>query len=244
MRTRGAWRFGLTGGAIFAAAVVFLAAPVRAAGEDAPPTAKTASAPAKAGGTKKKSKKAKKAKSDDAPEAQASKPRRKIGVSPTYIVGDSDAHKINENAPPIVPFGENAKTVKQAFAENRRDQLKDAEQAARAEKSPDRWRTVLFHLHGMPEHGDSETCFWRVLSFYRLGEIERARKVREGCDLPAKDSSLLNQEDARATGTPSIEDLQRAALAEQNGEAAKDAGVAPEPPTAPYSGPAPTRYEP
>ncbi|HTA21401.1 MAG TPA: hypothetical protein VK989_19045, partial [Polyangia bacterium] len=124
--------------------------------------------------------------SDDAGTTAAR--RRKIGAPPAYVVGDSDAHLINQDAPPLVPFGGEAGAVKKAFAETRRDQLADAEKAARDEKSPDRWRTVLFSIRGLPERIDPEACFWRVLSFYRLGELARARKVREGCDLPAKDS--------------------------------------------------------
>jgi hypothetical protein len=194
-------------------------------------------------------KKGKASKPKKAPPAdEAAKPaakRRKVGVNPAYIVGDSSAHFINESAPQIVPFPENAKAYTKAFAENRRDQLVDAEKTARAAKSPDRWRSVLFMLHGLPEHNDSETCFWRVLSFYRLEELERARKIRENCDLPAKDSSTLNAEDARVSGTPSMEDVQAAnAAAATSGASPKDAGAdAGTPATSPYSGPSPQRRD-
>jgi hypothetical protein len=214
----------------------------------APAADKTAAkaTPKKAPG--KKAKSAKK-KPEPAPAAEATGKRRHLGVSPAYIVGDQDtsAHYINQAAPPIQPFGENSKVVQKAFAETRRDQLVDAEKAARAEKTPDRWRTVLFMLHGLPEHDDSETCFWRVLSFYRLGELERARKVRENCELPAKDSSALNTEDARAAGTPTMDDLRRAALAQQAqpGQAPvqPDAGANTPSPTSAYSGPSPQRRD-
>jgi len=96
------------------------------------------------------------------------------------------------------------KAVEKAFSETRRDQLVDAEKAARDAKSPDRWRTVLFMLRGLQERSDPEACFWRVLAFYRLGEIERARAVREICDLPAKDSATLNAEDANSAGVPTM----------------------------------------
>jgi hypothetical protein len=229
------------------AAVLFSATPAWSA-TDAP-AAKPPSAATKPPEGKPGKKKGKAAKSKKVvPAAEAAKPaakRRKVGVGPAYIVGDSSAHFINDAAPKIVPFPENAKAFDKAFAENRRDQLADAEKTARAAKSPDRWRSVLFMLHGLPEHNDSETCFWRVLSFYRLGELERARKVRENCDLPAKDSSTLNAEDARVSGTPSMEDLLAANAAAAAGEpVAKDAGAAPGAlTTAPYSGPTPQRRD-
>jgi hypothetical protein len=206
--------------------------------EAADAKAKTAKPAAKA-----KAKPKSKAKGKPAPEAESTLPakRRHLGVSAAYIVGDTDAHFINDQAPQIQPFGEQSHVVKKAFAENRRVQIGDAEKAARAEKSPDRWRTVLFMLHDLPERGDSEVCFWRVLSFYRLGELERARKVRENCELPAKDSSTLNQEDARAAGTPSIEDVQRAALAQ--GQTPRDAGADGPSPTSAYTGPSPQRRD-
>src|SRR5262245_12022035 len=68
--------------------------------------------------------------------------RRNYAAEPVYLVGDGNAHLINENAPKIVAFPHEAKAVEKAFSETRRDQLVDAEKAARSEKSPDRWRTV------------------------------------------------------------------------------------------------------
>lgn len=235
---------GLTGAMLACASFMLLTTPARGATEAAAPTTDAPAAPESKKAKKAKSAKAKKA----APASEAAKPapkRRKVGVNPAYIVGDSNAHFINESAPRIVPFPENEKAFTKAFAENRRDQLGDAEKTARAAKSPDRWRSVLFMLHGLPEHNDSETCFWRVLSFYRLGEIERARKIRENCDLPAKDSSTLNAEDARVSGTPSMEDLQAAnAAAVAGGPSSKDAGAdAGTPATTPYAGPSPQRRD-
>ena len=183
----------------------------------------------------------------DAKEAAAR--RRKIGAEPAYVVGDTDAHLINENAPPIVPFPQDSKAVKKAFAETRRDQLADAEKAARDDKSPDRWRTVLFALRGLNERIDPEACFWRVLSFYRLGELTRARKVREGCDLPARDSVVLNGEDAAAAGIPEMsastreDDATDPTVPTADKTPGKPA-TAPAAPGAPrYTGPSPQRYQ-
>ncbi len=242
----GGWKSGagLTSATLACAAFLFSTTPARGA---AKAIAKPDSTSAIEGKPSKKKGKASKSKKV-APADEAAKPapkRRKVGVNPAYIVGDSSAHFINEAAPKIVPFPDNAKAFDKAFAEGRRDQLGDAEKTARAAKSPDRWRSVLFMLHGLPEHNDSETCFWRVLSFYRLGEIERARKIRENCELPAKDSSTLNAEDARVSGTPSMEDVQAAnAAVAAGGPAAKDAGAdAGTPATAPYAGPTPQRRD-
>jgi hypothetical protein len=183
---------------------------------------------------------------NDAAAPAAAAKHRKIGASPAYVVGDSDAHLINEQAPPITPFPADAKAVKKAFAETRRDQLVDAEKAARDAKSPDRWRTVLFMLRGIPERTDPEACFWRVLSFYRLGEIQRARTLREGCELPSKDSSVLNTEDVVASGVPEMGTVAVDDGFGPPGGAAGSGGKAevkpaPPPAAAAYTGPNPTR---
>jgi hypothetical protein len=174
------------------------------------------------------------------PDAMAK--RRRIGASPAYVVGDTNTHFINETAPPIEPFPGDPKGFKRAFAETRRDQLADAEKAARDIKSPDRWRTVLFMLRGLPEHADAEACFWRVLSFYRLGEVTRGRTLREGCDLPAKDSSTLNAEDALVSRVPAMGTVARDdGFGPQAGAVNANAETLPPPPpvTAPYTGPGP-----
>ena len=205
--------------------------------------------PGKVVAKKKKPKAKRKSTTDATLEAKAAAARRKIGAEPAYVVGDTDAHLINQNAPPIVPFPNEAGAVKKAFAETRRDQLVDAEKAARDEKSPDRWRTVLFALRGLPERTDPEACFWRVLSFYRLAEISRARKVREGCDLPARDSVVLNGEDATAAGIPEMSASTREDDATDPTVPTADKAPA-KPATAPatpgaqrYTGPSPQRYQ-
>jgi hypothetical protein len=223
----------------------------RAIAADPAPEADSSAKPkAKGKGKSVKTAKKKKAPAQTTPEP-TEKPafaRRRIGASPAYVVGDSDAHLINDAAPPIEQFPTDGKAVKKAFAETRRDQLLDAEKAARDAKSPDRWRTVLFMLRGLPERTDSEACFWRVLAFYRLGEIPRARTLREGCDLPSKDSAVLNSEDVTASGVP-----QMGTVAVDDGfgpppggpvKAKAEASATPppvDPASLPYTGPSPQK---
>jgi hypothetical protein len=222
---------------------------------DAPAVAADSSPKAKGKAKGKAAKTTKTAKKRKAPPATTpesiEKPalakRRRIGASPAYVVGDTDPHLINEAAPPIEPFPTEGKAVKKAFAETRRDQLVDAEKAARDAKSPDRWRTVLFMLRGLPERTDPEACFWRVLSFYRLGEIPRARTLRENCELPAKDSAVLNSEDVTASGVPQMGTIAADdGLGPPSGATNAKANVAAAPSaadraTAPYTGPGPQK---
>jgi hypothetical protein len=213
-------------------------------------TSAAAGAPAPAPPAKVAKKKKKKA-AQPASEPADDKPgtiakRRRYGAEPVYLVGDSNPHLINENAPKIVAFPHEAKAVEKAFSETRRDQLIDAEKAARDEKSPDRWRTVLFMLRGLPERTDPEACFWRVLAFYRLGEIDRARAVREDCDLPAKDGSALNAEDATAAHVPKMGSVARQDqffVPAGASEPKKEPAAPPAPAAvAPYTGPSPQRF--
>jgi hypothetical protein len=213
------------------------------------PAATSATPKAKGKATKGKSAKTAKKKKAAPPSDSTEKPalaKRRIGASPAYVVGDADPHLINDSAPPIEAFPTDGKAVKKAFAETRRDQLVDAEKAARDAKSPDRWRTVLFMLRGLPERTDPEACFWRVLSFYHLGEIQRARTLRESCEMPAKDSAVLNTEDVAASGVPEM-----GTIAPDDGfgppaGATKAKAEAPPTPAAsraaePYTGPGPTK---
>src|SRR5882724_869788 len=208
-------RAALRLGVLACAALLLFGVGGRAAAEDAAPPAAAASGKAKPKKTPGKKAKARDSKKKAPASATlnsaaqggattAAAKRRRIGAAPAYVVGDSDPHLINEAAPPLEAFPTDSKAVKKAFAENRRDQLTDAEKAARDAKSPDRWRTVLFMLRGLPERTDPGACFWRVLAFYRLGEIQRARVLRENCELPSKDSSALNAEDATASGVPKM----------------------------------------
>lgn len=216
--------------------------------ETAAATAAKKKAPAKKAAPKAAKKKAAPAEAE-AGDGKATAKRRRLAASPAYVVGDSNPHYIDVNAPKIVAFPQEAKAVEKAFAEGRREQLIDAEKAARAARTPDRWRTVLFALRGLHDRIDPEACFWRVLSFYRLGEIERARSVRAECELPGKDSSTLNAEDASVTNTPAIGTIPR----EDQFSAPKAAAEKPKTETAapvpagpdatPYTGPGPQRYQ-
>jgi hypothetical protein len=184
---------------------------------------------------------------EEAAESKTAK-RRRLSASPAYVVGDSNPHYIDVNAPKIVAFPQDAKAVEKAFAVGRREQLVDAEKAARAARTPDRWRTVLFSLRGLHDRIDPEACFWRVLAFYRLGEIERARAVRAECELPGKDSSTLNAEDAIVAKIPAIgtvprEDQFTTAKATETPKTETAAPVAAGPDATPYTGPGPQRYQ-
>jgi hypothetical protein len=107
-------------------------------------------------------------------------------------------HEINEEAH-VTPFPSFAGHAKKALAQNRRDQLVDAEQAARADKQPDRWWTVLFHLRELDSRNDPEACFWRVVAYYRLGELARARSLRNMCEPPTNVQTVLDNEDAMSS---------------------------------------------
>jgi hypothetical protein len=150
-----------------------------------------------------KKKKAAKVKEDSEAAADTKLTRSKSGrlirgqamrVTADRLIGDAQ----------VTPFPSHAGAAKKALAQNRRDQLDDAEQAARGKSSgssassDDRWGTVLFHLRSLDSRNDAEACFWRVMAYYRLGEIARARRIREICELPAKDQTLLDNEDATA----------------------------------------------
>jgi len=139
-------------------------------------------------------------------------------------------HEINEEAI-VTPFPSFAPHAKKALAQNRRDQLLDAEQAARASNSPDRWWTVLFHLRSLDSRNDPEACFWRVVSYYRLGELARARQLRAMCEPPAAVQAVLDNEDSMSTTLQPV-----AALPEM--AAAGEKAPAPVVNADPYGGPA------
>jgi hypothetical protein len=109
----------------------------------------------------------------------------------------TQAGTINENVT-LTPFPSHAGAAKKALAQNRRDQLNDAEKAARSPDQAERWQTVLFHLRDLDARADSEGCFWRLVSYYRLGQIERARALREACELVPKDAAIIEAEDEQA----------------------------------------------
>ena len=117
---------------------------------------------------------------------------QKLAHAPTGKSGT-----INESVT-LTPFPSHAGAAKKALAQNRRDQLDDAERAARAPEQAERWQTVLFHLRDLDARSDSEGCFWRLVSYYRLGQIERARSLRPACELAPKDAGIIEAEDEQA----------------------------------------------
>ncbi len=155
-------------------------------------------------------------------------------VKPTRLARQKSGHgspdMINENVT-ITPFPSNPGAAKKALAQNRRDQIDDAEKAARSPDQADRWQTVLFHLRNLDARSDSEGCFWRLVAYYRLGQMERARSLRQACELGGKDASLIESEDEEA-----------ARLQPPTALADKEPPAAVANP-APYAGAAPTRLE-
>jgi hypothetical protein len=144
--------------------------------------------------------------------------------------GKSDrSGTINENVT-LTPFPSHAGAARKALSQNRRDQLEDAERAARAPEQAERWQTVLFHLRDLDARADSEGCFWCWVSSYRLGQIERARSLRQGCELAAKDGGIIEAEDEQAAR------LQAAGTVAET-------GPAPVGNLAPYAGDAPAKIE-
>jgi hypothetical protein len=161
----------------------------------------TGAAGSEAGGAKKKARK---------PGSKRTSPKAKVAPD-TKVTHNKSTHlarpklarapggTINEDVT-LTPFPSHAGAAKKALAQNRRDQLNDAEKAARGPDQVERWQTVLFHLRDLDARADSEGCFWRLISYYRLGQIERARALRQGCELVAKDAGIIESEDEHAAG--------------------------------------------
>lgn len=145
------------------------------------------------------------------------------------------SHPIASNVE-IVPFPSHAEAARHAFAQNRRDQLADAEKAARAATQDDRWQTVLFSLRALDARGDVEACFWRVLAYYRLGEMGRARSIRQLCTFGPKEEASLDAEEALSGS------LQPAAVMQEM-VAAGEKPPTPVPNPAPYAGASPAHFE-
>jgi hypothetical protein len=208
---------------------------------DAPASGATPAAarkkPAKPAVAKRKQKPAKvdSTQSSGHPKVMAAKPTRTLRPQALHVLGDGEFHEINGEAQ-VTLFPSQASAVKKAFAANRRDQLKDAERSARLPEEKDRWQTVLFHLRELDSRNDGEACFWRVVSFYRLGELARARRIRESCTLSIKDESALDGEDSLSVSLQPV-----SALPEM--VAAGEQAPAPVPNPSPYGGPAPAHFE-
>jgi hypothetical protein len=140
-----------------------------------------------------------------------------------------DPHAIDHDVM-LTPFPSHAAETRKALEQNRREQLADAERAAREGSGTDRWDTVLFDVRELDSRADTEACFWRVVAYYRKGEIDRARALRTACELPAKDDAVAEGEDARASQ-----------LRESAAPPSRGAGAVAD--AARYDGPAPTRVE-
>lgn len=162
-------------------------------------------------------------------------PRTKLSRVVRPKAARDPGHTINDDVE-ITPFPSHAAAARKALSQNRRDQLDDAEKAARDPQQTDRWQTVLFHLRAFDSRVDAEACFWRVVAYYRLGEIGRARSIRQNCELATADLPIVEKEDAQAAS------LQPAtALPEL--VAAGDRAAAPVPNPAGYEGASPTHLE-
>lgn len=214
-----------------AAGLLFL---VGASGARAASNGDAASPGADAAGTKKKATR-KPGGKKGAPKSKGSSPEAKTAhARPTHLArqkaGTGSPDTINENVK-LTPFPSHSDAAKKALSQNRRDQLDDAEKAARGADQADRWQTVLFHLRNLDSRSDPEGCFWRVVAYYRLGQMERARKLRPSCELSAKDAALIEAEDEQA-----------ARLQPPTALADKEPPVAVANP-APYGGAGPTRLD-
>jgi hypothetical protein len=209
------------------------AAQASAPASNGSPGSDGASAPAgsDSGGPKKKARKPSSKKST--PKSKAAPGTKVTRSKSTHLARQkparAQASTINENVT-LTPFPSHAGAAKKALAQNRRDQLDDAEKAARGPDQAERWQTVLFHLRDLDARADSEGCFWRLVSYYRLGQIERARSLRQACELASKDAAVIEAEDEQA------ERLQPAGTL-------ADTGSAPVGNLGPYTGDPPARVD-
>jgi hypothetical protein len=90
---------------------------------------------------------------------------------------------------------------------------------------------VLFHLRELDSRNDPEACFWRVVSYYRLGELARARALRGMCEPPPGVQTVLDNEDALSSTLQPVAALPEMAA---TGEKAPPPVANPDP----YGGPA------
>lgn len=167
------------------------------------------------------------------------RPKAMAGGGPYEITAQGQKGK-------IIPFPSEATAVTKAFAEHRRTQLADAEHAARDAQQKDRWHSVLFELRDLDSRADPESCFWRVLAYYRLGELRPARQLRESCQFNQHDDVALDAEDVASVALQP--GAGRVEVRTTSGEIVEDprtAAVAAKPIVndGAYSGPAPARFQ-
>jgi hypothetical protein len=163
-------------------------------------------------------------------------PKATTARAPRATARTAGLHTINENVK-VTPFPSHAAAAEKALAQNRRDKIDDAEKAARADHQDDRWQTVLFHIRELDGRSDAEACFWRVVAYYRLGEVGRARTIRDACELGPQDVRALEAEDALSAG------MQPAATLPEM-LAAGEHSPTPVANPGPYAGVSPTRVGP
>jgi hypothetical protein len=174
-----------------------------------------------------------------APKAKTKKrgKRRRAGK----VAAPAAAPQQIADAPKITPFGHEEEAVARAMAEHHRDQILDAERAARAPKEDDRWHSVLFQIRDLDSRNNPEACFWRSVAYYRLGELARARKTRQLCDLPARDIAALDREDTTSAALQPPSTLPELRMAGDDGQGQPHGGdVKPVVNEEAYAGPAPT----
>jgi hypothetical protein len=164
-------------------------------------------------------------------------PKSSHGKSARWVHRDDavaapGSHGVINESIKLTPFPSEAVATRRALAQNRRDMLDDAEKIARGPAADDRWDKVLWHLREVDARSDPEGCFWRLVAYYRMGQIQRARQLRPSCDLPPRDIALLEAEDAEA-----------AAMQPPMALAEMDHPPAPVANPAPYSGAPPTKFE-
>jgi len=160
------------------------------------------------------------------PGAKKKAPRKRRRPSGSGSASNADERAAavqNAKNKPITAFpAEQAATVSRIFDEHRREQVADAERAARAAKQDDRWNSVLFAIRELDSGAGYDVCFWRALAYYRQGELARARKTRQLCVLAPSDVGTLDHEDAAASSLqpPSaLPELRLAGALDEDGQA-------------------------
>jgi hypothetical protein len=168
--------------------------------------------------------------------ARAGKGPRSTQPTAVDMIAAAGPHTVNENIK-VVAFPSHPDAAAKALAQTRRDRLEDAEKAARAPQQADRWNTVLFAIREIDGRADAEACFWRVIAYYRLGQVARAASIRSNCQLDKKEETALDTEYAMSANLQPV-----GALPEMLA-----AGETPPPPVenpAAYGGAGPTRVGP
>jgi hypothetical protein len=166
-----------------------------------------------------------------------SKHRRRANSAPS-----NDSRNPSDKGTRLTALPDEQAAVYRAFAEHRQELVADAERAARAPKQEDRWQTVLYAIRDLDSHSAPAVCFWRAVAYYRMGELARARKTRQLCELAPRDMAALDQEDATAASLQPAAALPELRLAgDLDGEGQRREGSSkPVANPEPYAGPPPS----